>query len=178
MRFRNIVRGSHGRGRTWTDRNQIQPGWGDHSRGNFVNTSRSEIFCFRCNKPGHIARYCLAPASKVQQLSRPTLGTHLEETMLDTSDESFQLALEALSLEDDAEWVIDSGASRYFSGNAQAFHSIDSSALAGSAVSVGGQNHPIQGQGTVNLPSPSGGIKQISSVYFVHGLNRNLLSVG
>jgi transposase InsO family protein len=178
MRFRNIIRGSHGRGRTWTDRNQVQPGRGDHSRGNFVNTSRSEIFYFRCNKPGHIARYCLAPASEVQQPFRPTLGAHLEEIVLDTFDESFQLALEALSLEDDAEWVIDSGASRHLSGNTQAFHSIDSSALAGSAVSAGGQNHPIQGQGTVNLPSPLGGIKQISSVYFVLGLNRNLLFVG
>jgi transposase InsO family protein len=116
--------------------------------------------------------------SKVQQPPRQTLGAHLEETTLDTSDESFQLALEALSFENDAEWVIDSGASRHFSGNAQAFHSIDSSALAGSAVSAGGQSHPIQGQGTVNLSSPSGEIKQISSVYFVPGLNRNLLSVG
>jgi hypothetical protein len=143
MRFKNIVRGSHGRGITWTDRNQVQPRRDDHSRGNFVNTSRSEIFCFRCNKLGHIARYCLAPASEVQQPSRPTLGTHLEETMFDTSDESFQLALEALSLKDDAEWVIDSGASHHFSGNAQAFHFIDSSALAGSAVLAGGQSHPI-----------------------------------
>jgi transposase InsO family protein len=128
------------------------------------NTSRPENFCFRCGKPGHIARYYLAPASVVQQ-SRSTLGA-----------QSIQLAIEALSLEDD--WIIDSGASRHFSGNAQAFNSIEPSTLTGTVVSAGGQNHPIQGQGNVNLPSPTGEIKQVSSVYFVPGLKKNLLSVG
>jgi hypothetical protein len=62
------------------------------------NASWQENFCFRCSKPGHIARYCLAPASVVQQ-PKSTLGTHVEE--IEYTDESIQLAMEALSFEDD-----------------------------------------------------------------------------
>jgi hypothetical protein len=132
------------------------------------NTSWQESFCFRCGKPGHIARYCLAPASMVQQHAsvaqqhtsmvqqpRSTLGAHVEE--IEHTDESIQLAMEALSFEDD--WIIDSGASRHFSGNAHAFNSIEPSSLTGTVVSAGRQNHPIQGQGNVNLPSSTGEIK-------------------
>jgi transposase InsO family protein len=190
MKIRQAVRQNHFRGRShglsgqarpsnmqYYGRHEVQPG----------NTSWQESFCFRCGKPGHIARYCLAPASMVQQHAsvaqqhtsmvqqpRSTLGAHVEE--IEHTDESIQLAMEALSFEDD--WIIDSGASRHFSGNAHAFNSIEPSSLTGTAVSAGGQNHPIQGQGNVNLPSSTGEIKQVSSVYFVPGLKRNLLSVG
>jgi hypothetical protein len=39
------------------------------------------------------------------------------------------MALEALSVEDDGDWIIDSGASRHFSGNEQAFTSLEPSTL-------------------------------------------------
>jgi transposase InsO family protein len=88
------------------------------------------------------------------------------------------MALEALNVEDDGDWIIDSGASRHFLGNEQAFTSLEPSTLQGKAMSAGGQSHPIQGQGSIRLSSPTGEIKKISSVYFVPGLNKNLLSVG
>ena len=65
--------------------------------------------------------------------------------------------MEALSFEDD--WIIDSGASRHFSINAHAFNNIEPSSLTGTTISSGGQNHRIQGQGNVNLPSSTGEIK-------------------
>jgi hypothetical protein len=106
------------------------------------------------------------------------MGAHVEEYVTDSGDDSIHAALEALALENDNEWIIDFGASRHFSENAQVFNSIEPSSLGGSAVSAGGHNHPIQGQGSINVSSSSGEIKQISSVYYVPGLNRNLLSVG
>jgi hypothetical protein len=45
-------------------------------------------------------------------------------------------------------------------------------------VSAGSHSHPIQGQGSINLSSSNGEIKHISFVYYVLGLNRNLLSIG
>jgi hypothetical protein len=134
---------------------------------------------YRCNQPGHISCYCLAPESVVQQSPRPTMGAHIEELYADlTDDESIQVALEALALEGDNEWIIDSGASRHFSGNAQVFNSIEPSSLGGIAISAGGQNHPIQGQGSINLSSSNREIKRISSVNYVLGLNGNLLLIG
>ena len=136
------------------------------------------IFCFRCNQQGHIARYCVAPSSVVQPPRRQSFGAHTEEMILD-NEESFQTALQALSLEsEDNNWIIDSGASRHFSGNAQAFTDLEPSCLYGTAVSAADTNHAIHGQGSVNVPSSSGEIKKISSVYYLPGLNRNLLSVG
>ena len=100
--------------------------------------------------------------------------------MLDPNEESFQTTLQALSLEyEDNNWIIDYGASRHFSGHAlQAFNDLKPSCLSGTAVSATNINHAIHGQGNVNVPSSSGEIKKISSVYYVLGLNQNLLSVG
>jgi transposase InsO family protein len=134
--------------------------------------------CYRCGKLGHTSRYCLAPSSVVQQSPKSEMGAHVEELAADPDDETIQVALEALALEEDHEWIIDSGASRHFSGNAQVFNSLEPSSLGGTAVSAGGHSHPIQGQGSINLSSSNGEIKRISSVYYVPGLNRNLLSVG
>ena len=91
-------------------------------------------------------------------------------------DKSIQLAMKALSFEDN--WIINSGVSQHFSRNIHAFNSIEPNSLTGTIVSAGGQNHPIQGQGNVNLSSSTGEIKQVSLVYFVLGFKRNLLSVG
>jgi hypothetical protein len=48
------------------------------------------------------------------------------------------MALEALSVEDNGDWIIDSSTSRHFSGNAQAFTSIKPSTLQGKSLSAGG----------------------------------------
>ena len=73
--------------------------------------------------------------------------------MLDPNKESSQTALQALSLEsEDNNWIIDSGASRHFSGNAQAFTDLEPSCLSGTAVSAAGTNHAIHGQGSVKVP--------------------------
>ena len=91
--------------------------------------------------------------------------------MLDPNEESFQTTLQTLSLEsEDNNWIVDSVASRHFSGNAQAFTDLEPS-LFGTAVFAAGTNHAIHGQGSVNVPSSFGEIKKISYVYYVPGLN-------
>jgi hypothetical protein len=53
------------------------------------------------------------------------------------------MAFEALSVEDDGDWIIDSSTSRHFSRNEQAFTSLEPSTLQGKAVSASGKSHPI-----------------------------------
>jgi hypothetical protein len=180
MRIRHAVRSNQARGRfpnygssgsggsgsmPQHGGNFSQPTAGRFDQSRAANSNRQELMCFRCGQPGHISRYCLAPSSVVQQPPKPGMSAHLEELYTDsTNDETIQIALEALALEEDNEWIIDSGASRHFSRNAQAFNSIEPSSLGGTTVSVGGISHPIQGQGNINLSSSSGEIKRISSV--------------
>lgn len=84
--------------------------------------------------------------------------------MLDPKEESFQTALQMLSLEyDDNNWIIDLGNSCHFSENARAFVVLEPSCPSGTACST---NHAIQGQGSVNVPSSSREIKKVSFVYW------------
>ena len=111
MRFRHMIRqgpqrksfGHHASAAVESGgRPNYEPSRGPSNRGDV-------IFCFRCNQQGHIARYCVAPSSVVQPPRRQSFGAHTEEIMLDPNEESFQTALQALSLEsEDNNWIIDS----------------------------------------------------------------------
>ena len=92
------------------------------------------------------------------------------------NNEKIQVVVEALAVKD-YEWILDSSASRHFYKNARLFNSIEPTLLEEIAISAGGQSHPIQDQGSINL-STNGEVKQVSSMYYVPGLNYNLLSVG
>jgi hypothetical protein len=41
-----------------------------------------------------------------------------------------------------------------------------------------GQSHDMVGKGSVNVETPSGGIKGITNTLYVLGLKKNLLSIG
>ena len=169
MRICNFVRQNQGRERVFQrgdgrgnygaqhgSSSSNQPGGhGTHQelcRKNF----RSELLCNKCGEPGHTSRYCLAPSSVVQ-LPKSSLGAYVEEFMPEPSDDALRVALEALAVEDESEWIIDSGASRYFLGNPQVFNSIEPKA--GSTISAARHSHPIQGQGSINVAAPDGEIK-------------------
>ena len=146
----------------------------DQSRG---IANWQEFKYYRCSKSSHTFRYCLASSSIVQQPPKSEMGAYIEELTSDLDDETIQVELKALALEEDHEWIIDLGASRHFLGNVQVFSSIKPSSLGRTGVPARSHNHPIQGQGSINLSSSNGEIKRISFVYHILGLNRNLLSI-
>ena len=174
MHFRHMIRQGSQRKSFVYHASVIVASWGRPNCKPFRgpnNPQGDDIFCFRCNQQGYI---CVVPSSVVQ-----LFGAHTEEMMLDTNEESFQTALQTLSLEyEDNNWIIDSEASHHFSRNAHVFVILEPSYWSGTTVSATNSNHVIYGQRSVNVPSSFGDIKNISFVSYVPDLNRNLFSIG
>jgi transposase InsO family protein len=93
------------------------------------------------------------------------------------SEELLEAAFDAINLQGREDWIVDSGALAYFSGEKSSFSTIDSSHQK-SVTSAGGQSHCIEGQGVAEISLTNGEIKTIRDVQYVPGLYRNILSVG
>lgn len=95
------------------------------------------------------------------------------------SDEIIWEALELLAVTkaEGNNWIIDSGASKHFSGDYSTFSNVDRS-QSSSVAFASGQSHVIAGQNTIDLSLPNGEIKSLKDIRYVPGLHRNILSVG
>lgn len=97
------------------------------------------------------------------------------DNTVETGVDVFEVALAGLDLGKE-EWLVDSGASRHVNGDRSVFSTLDLTPGTSSVQTAGNENLTVQGTGSVNL-GPSGEIN-ISDVYYVPGLTRNLLSIG
>jgi hypothetical protein len=90
----------------------------------------------------------------------------------------FQLSLEALDIDKNSDWYVDSGASASVTGNQNLFKRLDCSNHGASVTTVGGRVQVVEGKGVVEFITPGSEIKEIDNVLYVPTLTKNLKSVG
>lgn len=98
----------------------------------------------------------------------------LEET---SNDQLFEAAISSLNAHDhDPRWYLNSGAIQHVSRGRYNFNSLGG--FSGNVKTTEGHSHQIAGCGIVHLKFPLGEIKEVSDILYVHGLQKNLLSIG
>lgn len=129
--------------------------------------SVSERLCQRCGKSRHISQFY-----RSQELDRYQARANIaKETIGDqfpASDE-IQKALHVLSVASthDKEWIIDSGASRHFSGNQIVFSKLEPLSHRCTIATVDGKTHNVRGQGNIKIVNQNDEINRLRDVYIL-----------
>jgi hypothetical protein len=113
-----------------------------------------------------------------QYLSEPLPPHHFHAEPSDKDIDYALVALLLLGTINDRNWFFDSSASQHFTENPDVFSDLQLADSSISVTSTGGQSHSIVESGTVNVKSPSIEVQYITDVQYVHGLHKNLLSIG
>lgn len=132
--------------------------------------------CHQCGKPGHIARH--------YRVSEPMVANCYQHKTNLVSAERFptqseiQNALHVLLVASkEKEWIINSGASKHFSGDHEKFTSLERSPEQQSVAKADGRTYSVKGKGDVHYLDSNDEIK-LRNVLYDPGLTQNLLLVG
>ena len=100
------------------------------------------------------------------------------ESQPNTSEENTILITCNVAQESSKEvWFLDSGCSNHMSGSKEIFSVIDESVK--SEVKLGNDHQiSVMGKGSISIRSKKGEEKEIPDVYYVSGLQHNLISIG
>lgn len=151
---------------------------------------RTPSECHYCGSTSHWMRNCpqLAAELKKRRAERRDKTTinlidNFESGEDDDSrDSDSELAVNLTELNiaeqctSQAEWYIDSGASKHVTGRKKLLSEIESGSSS-KISTAGGETLNVIGKGKVEIPTNSGGIK-FDNVLYVPGVTKNLLSVG
>ena len=130
-----------------------------HGRGYFE--------CFYCHKPGHKANECWN-----NPVNQKNVGY-----IHDKEEDNSETLLLACYGDINNVWYLDSGASKHMTGNKYLFSSLEESDRG--QVTIGdAKAYKIQGMGEIIFKTNSGAFEKMSEVYYVPGLQCNLLSIG
>eukprot|EP00253_Pinus_taeda_P020214 PITA_20214 len=164
------------------------------SKGHFKGNPRSKggrkRRCFVCNNVGHYARECPDRKDTSHDDDHNHSGGNFnnnnqrngryESNVVNNKQDEYYL-ISALSIASPPDslgnWLIDSNASRYFTGYKEAlFHLIENEA---NLEIILGDNstYPVKGVGNVTLQLNQGNTIHLQEVLYVHDLKKNLVSI-
>ncbi|XP_010543104.1 PREDICTED: uncharacterized protein LOC104816130, partial [Tarenaya hassleriana] len=122
--------------------------------------------CRRCDKVGHIERFCRFNAAQQTEVVKAD-AKEMEQLFVASCFAAHGA---------DVEWLIDSGCTNHMSGNLDLFQTLDKSVK--SRVRIGnGDFISVEGKGDVLCKGPNG-CRILTDVLFVPKIDQNLLSVG
>jgi hypothetical protein len=145
-----------------------------HSHHQAERYDKSNIQCHYCNKFGHFASECRRKQYDMNKQkahftneNQPNNGE--ENTILITCNAAQESSKEV--------WFLDSGCSNHMSRSKEMFATMDDSIK--SEVKLGNDHRvSVMGKGSINIRTKQGEEKHISDVYYVPGLQHNLISIG
>jgi transposase InsO family protein len=145
-----------------------------HSHHQAERYDKSNIQCHYCNKFGHFASEC----RKKQYDMNKQKAHFTNENQPNNGEENTILITCNVAQESSKEvWFLDSGCSNHMSGSKEMFATMDDSIK--SEVKLGNDHRvSVMGKGSINIRTKQGEEKHISDVYYVPGLQHNLISIG
>ncbi|CAN1139245.1 Retrovirus-related Pol polyprotein from transposon TNT 1-94 [Linum perenne] len=106
-------------------------------------------------------------------IQKPTMNLVEEE-----SEVIAVVVTEVNLVENDSEWIIDSGASRHFCSSKEMFTELGEVENGEQVYMGNSSSSPVMGKGKISLKLNSGKILALTNVLFVPSLRRNLISAG
>ncbi|CAN6587276.1 unnamed protein product [Malus baccata var. baccata] len=145
---------------------------------------KNKVKCHKCNKIGHIARYCNSNkvvqqvnfANQVEEIGNLFYANHSGEMKMIKIGSLFYACNAMTDVKVNHSWYIDSGCSNHMTGDKRLLTNIKRNLT--SRVKLGtGAIVQVVGNGTLVIKTKLGR-KHIQEVILVSGLEKNLLSVG
>jgi len=163
----------------------------DHRRGNASRkrtpqgmTLHKHDFApkfFYCGKIGHIAKFFHKKKVDGERYKQRRHAGHLVDADADQNQgaKSFMAKAETtLTTEEDESdiWFVDSGASSHMTGKKKCFKNFRESNTGVKVYLGDNRGYEIKGHGDFRVPLPDGKIRNISDVWYVPGIKKNLIS--
>eukprot|EP00253_Pinus_taeda_P010637 PITA_10637 len=134
--------------------------------------------CFYCGKIDHIAKFFHKKKADGERYKKRRHAGHLANVD-QNQDVRLFMAETALATEVDESdiWFVDSGASSHMTGKKQWFRNFRESNTGVKVYLGDNRGYEIKGHGDVLVTFPDGKIRNISDVWYVRGIKKNLKSV-
>eukprot|EP00253_Pinus_taeda_P029696 PITA_29696 len=129
--------------------------------------------CYICDKPGHYAKEC--PDRKISHWDDDQNSSHGNQRN-GKSNSKAALSTSAPS-ESMVIWLIDSGASRHFTGYKEVLHNLIEKETNLEIVLRDNMKYPVKGVGNVSLKLNQGNMIHLQDVLYVPDLKKNLVSI-
>ena len=142
---------------------------------------RSNIICYRCDKPGHFSSVCPERIQKMEEANKNE--TREADTTLFMHEVVFlnegKLIPKNYESKDGEEgiWYLDNGASNHMTGKRHYFSELNEK-IKGQVKFGDGSSVEIEGKGSILFQSKTGEQKLVTNIYFIPNLQSNILSLG
>ncbi|CAN1732005.1 Retrovirus-related Pol polyprotein from transposon TNT 1-94 [Linum perenne] len=150
---------------------------------NFKRSGLSQKFqkgaCYVCGKTGHKAYQCSQRRDQNHRDGDPKKNINLVEASAEKEVDTFAAVITEVNMvENNAEWIIDSGASKHFCASNEMFSELEEFEKGEQVFMGNSSSAPVFGKGKITLKLNSGKNLALSNVFFVPSLRRNLISAG
>eukprot|EP00253_Pinus_taeda_P006195 PITA_06195 len=137
--------------------------------------------CYHCNKPGQMARgkRSVGNQGRGQPFKKAKNSKYESNTIDNKQDEDYLLAALSTTAPSDSlgNWLIDSGASRHFTGYKEALYNLVEKETNLEIVLGDNSKYPMKGVGNVTLQLNQGNTIHLQDVLYVPDLKKNLVSI-
>ena len=139
---------------------------GKQNHPHFRCWRRPDVRCRRCQKMGHIEKFCKEKGDQQQGEAHAAVQQEVDQLFVASC---------FISNTPCDSWLVDSGCTNHMTSDEKLFRNLDKSIK--SRVRIGNGEHlAVEGQGTVTIKSCAG-IKLVYDVMYVPEIDQNLLSV-
>ncbi|KAL2237783.1 UNVERIFIED_CONTAM: Retrovirus-related Pol polyprotein from transposon TNT 1-94 [Sesamum indicum] len=137
---------------------------------------KHKISCYCCGKLGHKVYQCYHRMDQQKTNQKPNTKSTPQVNLAANDEIIAAVVVEANLIENKEDWILDTGASRYFCSNKALFHEL-SDATEGECVFMGNSTTAgVSGKGKIFLKLTSGKTLALNDVLYVPFLRRNLVS--
>ncbi|KAL0319882.1 UNVERIFIED_CONTAM: hypothetical protein Sradi_5249700 [Sesamum radiatum] len=147
-------------------------------KGNDGKIQKDKLTCYCCGKTGHKAYQCFQRKDQQKSNHKPASQSTPQVNLAEQEEIIAVVVVEANLIENKTDWILDTGASKYFCSNKELFQELHE-APDGECVFMGNSTTVrVLKKGKIFLKLTSGKTLALNDVLYVPSLRRNLISGG